>query len=95
MMGYPIFLFNIVNEKEKRLIEIMKINGMKMMNYWITTFLFDYVFFATIVGFFWFNGRYIFNMLLFRNTSTYVLLVIFNGWILAQISWAFLTSIFI
>jgi hypothetical protein len=28
MMGFPIFLFNVVLEKEKRLIEIMKINGL-------------------------------------------------------------------
>jgi hypothetical protein len=54
MMGFPIFLFNVVNEKEKRLIEIMKINGLKMSNYWITSFFFNYIFMATVVIFFWF-----------------------------------------
>jgi hypothetical protein len=34
-------------------------------------------------------------MLLFEKTNGYILLIIFNGWILAQISWAFLVSIFI
>lgn len=43
LMGFPLCLFNIVNEKEKRLIEIMKINGLKMVNYWINTFVFNWL----------------------------------------------------
>lgn len=65
MMGYPMFLFNIVNEKEKRLIEIMKINGLKMINYWIVTFTFNYMFTACIYTFFYFAGKYIFEMSFF------------------------------
>lgn len=65
MMGYPMFLFNIVNEKEKRLIEIMKINGLKMINYWIVTFTFNYVFTAIVYIFFVFMGKYFFEMSFF------------------------------
>jgi len=65
MMGYPMFLFNIVNEKEKRLIEIMKINGLKMINYWIVSFTFNYVFTAIVYSFFVFFGKYFFQMSFF------------------------------
>ena len=83
MMGYPMFLFNIVNEKEKRLIEIMKINGLKMINYWIVTFTFNYVFTAIIFIFFSFMGKYFFEMSFFQKTNIWVIILIFNGWILA------------
>jgi hypothetical protein len=34
-ISLPIFLALLVQEKEMRLVEIMKINGLKMRNYWI------------------------------------------------------------
>ena len=34
-LSLPVFLYNIVLEKESRLIQNMKINGLKMSNYWI------------------------------------------------------------
>lgn len=34
-ISLPIFLALLVEEKEMRLVEIMKINGLKMINYWI------------------------------------------------------------
>ena len=33
-ISLPIFLALLVQEKEMRLVEIMKINGLKMKNYW-------------------------------------------------------------
>jgi hypothetical protein len=30
----PVFMYSIVLEKEERLIEMMKMNGMKIINYW-------------------------------------------------------------
>ena len=37
-MCLPVFLYYIVLEKETRLVETMKINGMRMRNYWIVNF---------------------------------------------------------
>lgn len=31
----PVFLYAIVLEKEERLLQMMKMNGMKMKDYWI------------------------------------------------------------
>ena len=36
----PIFMYIIVLEKEEKLLEMMKMNGMKMKDYWLITYLF-------------------------------------------------------
>lgn len=51
-MGLPVFLYNIVLEKEQRLIETMKINGMRMYNYWTVNFLFNLFFYSITVTIF-------------------------------------------
>jgi len=94
-MGYPIFLLAIVNEKEKKLIEIMKINGLKMSNYWIVNYFFDWIFYWICIAVFWFAGTFVLGLRAFTHTGFMVWLVIFNGWGMAQISWAFLTSVFL
>lgn len=30
----PVFMYNIVSEKEEKLLEMMKMNGLKIINYW-------------------------------------------------------------
>ena len=34
-MLLPVFLYAIVLEKEEKLIEMMKMNGMRIINYWM------------------------------------------------------------
>lgn len=36
----PIFMYIIVLEKEEKLLEMMKMNGMKMKDYWFMTYVF-------------------------------------------------------
>jgi hypothetical protein len=45
-MCLPVFLYYIVLEKETRLVETMKINGMRMKNYWIVNFIFNFILYA-------------------------------------------------
>lgn len=45
-MSFPVFLYLLVLEKEARLLEFMKINGLKMSNYWLINFLFDFFIYA-------------------------------------------------
>jgi len=94
-MGFPVFLLSIVSEKEKRLIEIMKINGMKMSNYWMVSYFFNYLLYTVVIFVFMFWGRYVFRFNMFTNTNFLLLFIIFNGWGMAQISWAFFVSVFI
>jgi len=52
----PVFIYNIVLEKEQKLIEIMKMNGMKMINYWIINFLFNFIIYFLCVFVFCLTG---------------------------------------
>lgn len=48
----PVYMYTIVLEKEERLIEMMKMNGMKILNYWIVNYLFFFMlYFVTITIF--------------------------------------------
>lgn len=60
-MGLPVFLYNIVLEKEMKLIETMKINGMRMSNYWITNFFFSLFFYCITMFTFIFFGSSVYN----------------------------------
>ena len=61
MMGFPVFLFQIVLEKEKKLIEYMKINGLRITNYWLIQFFFNYFLYLIVIAFYVFCGTYIFK----------------------------------
>lgn len=60
-MGFPVFLLAIVTEKERKLVEIMKINGLKMENYWLVTYLFNWVMYLITLVVFIFFGKYVFK----------------------------------
>lgn len=45
-MCLPVFLYYIVLEKETRLTEFMKINGLRMKNYWIVNFIFNFILYS-------------------------------------------------
>ena len=88
-------MYSLVLEKEKRLLENMKINGLNLANYWIVNLIFNYCYyFVTMVLFYGF-GNYVFTMIVFRKTHPFIIWAILNGWGLAQISMAFLMSVFI
>jgi hypothetical protein len=64
-LAMPVLIYNLVLEKELKLLENMKINGLNVKTYWKVTGLFNLVmYWATCFGF-WFNGRYIFDISLF------------------------------
>jgi hypothetical protein len=94
-MGLPVFIYQIVLEKEMKLIENMKINGMKMSNYWLVNYLFDLAFYLATALLFLLFGMKIFNIKVFTETDPMILVVTLLGWGLAQISMAFLISVFL
>ncbi len=61
-MGLPVFLYQIVLEKETKLIENMKINGMKMSNYWFVNYVFDLGFYLITTFLFLLFGIKIFSL---------------------------------
>ena len=63
---------------QAKLIEIMKINGLKMRYYWFSNFIFNMILYSiTIVVFVIFGGCYL-GLTLFTETS-YILQVKYNN----------------
>lgn len=91
----PVFIYNIVLEKEQKLIEIMKMNGLRMYNYWIISFIFDMILYTITIVVFILFGRFILGLTFFYETNYFVLFFFFLGWGLCQISLAFLFSVFL
>jgi hypothetical protein len=72
-----------VLEKELRLIENMKINGMKMSNYWIVSYTFNFVFYMTTALLFLIVGTKVYDIQMFTETSKTFFVVVMIGWGLA------------
>jgi cellobiose-specific phosphotransferase system component IIC len=67
-ISLPVILHNLVNEKEQRLVQNMKINGMKMRNYWIVSGVYYYgIYLITIIVYLFF-GRYVCELNVFTDT---------------------------
>ena len=39
---FPVMLYGLVLEKEERLVQMMKMNGLKISNYWLVYFIFNF-----------------------------------------------------
>ena len=72
----PLFMYTIVLEKESKLVEIMKINGMKMRYYWLSNFIFNYSLYAITMLIFNVMGGAVLNLSLFTSTNSMLLVII-------------------
>lgn len=91
----PLFMYTIVLEKESKLIEIMKINGMKMRNYWLSNFTFNFILYAITMIVFNLIGGVGLSLSLFTKTSPALLFFVYLGWGLCQIGMAFFFQAFL
>lgn len=91
----PVFMQTIVLEKEERLREIMKMNGLKMRNYWLVNFVWFFVLYVAAVLIFIGFGRYVLDTDFFNSMNFTVLLVSLLGWGLCQVSLSFFYQNFI
>lgn len=93
-LSLPVFLYNVVLEKETRLIQNMKINGLQMRNYWIVNSLFNFTtYLITSINTLCF-GKYLLGLIVFLDSDTQFLAIVIFGWGLCQVSLAFLFSVF-
>jgi hypothetical protein len=79
-LGLPVFMYQLVLEKEKRLLQIMKINGLLLTNYWIVNLAFDFIYYVCTYMIFLFFAKFVFSMHVFMETNTMLLLLVLNGW---------------
>lgn len=82
----PIFLHHFVMEKENKLVDNMKINGLKMYNYWIVNGLFNFTVYATTTILYVSFGRYIFKLDFFCDTHIFLFFEVYFMWGLVQVS---------
>jgi hypothetical protein len=91
----PLFMYTIVLEKESKLIEIMKINGMKMRFYWLSNFAFNFALYSITMTIFNIFGGPVLKLSLFTSTNFYLLLIIYIGWGLCQVAMSFFFQAFL
>ncbi len=75
--------------------EYMKMNGLRMNNYWFVNFFFNFGFYMMTMLSFIFFGYKVFEIAFFLKTNMIFMLLVLIGWGLAQNSMAFLISIFL
>eukprot|EP01116_Phalansterium_solitarium_P019773 TRINITY_DN564_c0_g2_i1.p1 TRINITY_DN564_c0_g2~~TRINITY_DN564_c0_g2_i1.p1 ORF type:complete len:1819 (+),score=747.59 TRINITY_DN564_c0_g2_i1:87-5543(+) len=90
----PIYISIIAWEKEERLREMMKSQGMRMSTYYFTNYLFNMVLYSLVIAFFWVVGVAV-GIRFFTQTHWSTLLVFFIGWGQALIQLSFFLSTFI
>lgn len=59
-LSLPVFMYTLVLEKEKKLTESMKINGLQLKNYWIVNYFFNFCYYQVTILHFLFWAKYIF-----------------------------------
>jgi hypothetical protein len=70
-------------------------NGLRMPNYWFVNFFFNFGFYMMTMITFIICGLKVFEITMFVITNITFMLLVLIGWGLAQISMAFLISIFL
>lgn len=72
----PIFMYIIVHEKEEKLIMMMRMNGLKMSNYWLVTYLFSVNLSMITFAVFYLAGYFVFELIFFTHTDFKLLVII-------------------
>ena len=73
----------------------MKINGMKMSNYWFVTAVCNFTLYSIFVSVYYGFGKYVSGLSFFTESNSYVMIHMYIGWGLNQVSLSFLFSVFL
>lgn len=73
----------------------MRMNGLKIKYYWISTFIFNFMLSLVTFTIFYVFGTYILKLSFFTSTSGMLMWVMLIGWGIAQIGMTNLVQIFI
>lgn len=72
----PIFMYIIVHEKEEKLIMMMRMNGLRMSNYWLVNYIFMVSFSLITYTVFYIAGYWVFELNFFTDTDPKLLAII-------------------
>lgn len=73
----PVYMFTLVLEKEERLQEMMKMNGMQMKYYWLVNYCFFLFLYIVAVALFYLFGLFVLNISFFTNTNFWIMVTHF------------------
>eukprot|EP00160_Parvularia_atlantis_P010481 Unigene2049_Nuclearia_a/m.6373 Unigene2049_Nuclearia_a/g.6373 ORF Unigene2049_Nuclearia_a/g.6373 Unigene2049_Nuclearia_a/m.6373 type:complete len:631 (-) Unigene2049_Nuclearia_a:124-2016(-) len=90
---FPVFLLNLVKDKEERILVMMKMNGLKLPVYWLSEYIHFYILHIICTAVFIVTG-FIFRLPFFTLTAPGVYVLLFFLWGHVQIIMAFLLSSF-
>lgn len=85
---FPVMLYGLVLEKEERLVQMMKMNGMKISNYWLVYFIFNFILCTITNIVFFLLGAFVLKTQFFLNTTPILLIIVAVGWSISQIGLA-------
>ena len=85
---FPVMLYSLVLEKEEKLVQMMKMNGMKISNYWLVYFLFNFLLSTITNVVFFILGALVVKTNFFTVTSPLLLVLVAVGWSISQIGMA-------
>ena len=75
----PVFMYSIVLEKEEKLQDFMKMNGMKIANYWIVSFGFNFFIYSITASIFMIFGYVVVDLQFFTTTSATLIILLLIG----------------
>ena len=84
----PVFLYALVLEKEEKLVQMMKMNGLRISNYWLVYFIFSLLLCIVTNTVFFLMGAFALKTNFFVKTSAGLLILVSLGWSLSQIGLA-------
>lgn len=61
----PVILYSLVSEREDKLLEMMKMNGLQIYKYWIVSFLFNFGLEFITFTIFFIVGRFVLQLTYF------------------------------
>jgi hypothetical protein len=85
---FPVMLYGLVLEKEEKLVQMMKMNGMRISTYWLVYATFNLLLALLTNVIFFMLGYIVLDTPFFKKTSAGLLIIVALGWILAQIGLA-------
>ena len=85
---FPVMLYGLVLQKEERLVQMMKMNGMKISNYWLVYFIFNFILCTITNIVFFVLGALALKTDFFNKTSPILLILVAVGWSISQIGLA-------
>lgn len=94
-LSMPVFLYKLVIEKEQKLVENMKVNGLRMHNYWIVNCTLFLIHYAINNGAFFLFGAHVTGLSFFKETTLQIIIPLYFGWGLCQAALSILFSSFL